>query len=166
MFYFASFAFWILRSFHTTLELDPVVPILRPSLESMTHPPTPPIAALPRRPHSDHWSTQNILLLRTQEQDSRLTMFLRRHPTSLLQVAILGSHNRNDRVLEFIRVSPLVLSNRYQNRTPLLLLDHARWTILRLMRYFRSRLQGLFPGHPYILTATACLRDVPQPTLY
>jgi len=139
----------------------------------MTHPPTPPIAALPRRPHSDHWSTQNILLLRTQEQDSRLSMFLRRYPTSLLQVAILGGHNRNDRVLEFIRVSPLCLSNGYQNRKPPLPLDHARWTsevtyppILRLMRYFRSRLQGLFPGHPYILTATACLRDVPQPTLY
>src|SRR5258708_40039974 len=87
-----------------------VVP-LHPELHAVTSiPPTSPrinclrhfsIVALPRRPHSDHWPTKDIPVLRSQEQDSRICMLLRRNPTSFLQMAVLGSYYRNDRVLEF-----------------------------------------------------------------
>jgi hypothetical protein len=93
------------------LELRTVAPAMapRPGINGLH---CSPIAALPRRPHSDHWPTKNLLLLRPQEQNSRVHMFLRGDPISLLQMAVLGSHYRNDWVLEFVWVSLFFLSRR------------------------------------------------------
>jgi hypothetical protein len=57
------------------------------------------------RPHADHWTAKDILLLRTETENSGYGVFPGRHPPRVSEMAIRWGGRGDVRVLEFVWVS-------------------------------------------------------------
>ena len=67
-----------------------------------------PLASVPFRPNSHHWSSEDLLLLREEAKDTRNGLLHWWHPSRVLQVAIRRRHRRDVWLPEPLRVRPSV----------------------------------------------------------
>ena len=103
---------------------------------------TRPLASVPLRPNSHHWSSEDLLLLREEAKDTRNGLLHWWHPSRVLQVAVHRGHCRDNRILEFIRVRCAFLTAAHTS------LDHVHrdffpviLTFLRQLPFIGSILQ-------------------------